>query len=453
MHNSLSTPADNERGPRYMEKALAAFHQAATQRDVVVLEYASDGEQVGLRVRCQARLVEVVLGPLTANYPECVLAEVDGEDGRSERETWAVELRLVPELFPILRHGQFEDALNRNFADPISAILRAIRPEHSLTGRVEIQIAPASTARRQRAVQQLQDLTRPFFASHPTLAAYFLKWLGRGWRGVLARAIGWLAARSGEVSSQAALSTSTSRTHEREADLQAASDKLGRHLFETRIRLSVTALAECEQQARERLQSLVGAFGAFTKSRLAMFEATKVRQGKLKTLRGRGFLMSHEELATLWHPPTSTVLAEAMQTTDFTELEAPRGNIYSGEEEGAVTLGRTRFRSDERLIGLSQEDRRRHFSVCIVGKTGMGKTTLLENFFGLSLTSPPGEVCVWSILTETSRRRSSTRRRSIAPTTSSCSTPPIVSSRSRSIPSRVATRLSLIKSRRASCRP
>ena len=142
MHRSLTTPADNERGPRYMEKALAAFHQAATQRDVVVLEYASDGEQVGLRVRCQARLVEVVLGPLTANYPECVLAEVNGEESRSERETWAVELWLVPELFPILRHGQFEDALNRNFADPISAILRAIRPEHSLSRSMGFQPVP-----------------------------------------------------------------------------------------------------------------------------------------------------------------------------------------------------------------------------------------------------------------------------------------------------------------------
>jgi len=393
-----------------MEKALAAFHQAATQRDVVGLEYASDRAQVGLRIRCQARLVEAVLGPLTANYPECVLVEVDGDEGHSEYETWAVELRLMPELFPILRHGQFEDALNRNFADPISAILRAIRPEHSLTGRVEIQIAPASAARRQRAVQQLQDLTRPFFASHPTLAAYFLKWSGRGWRGLLARAIGWLAARSGEVSSQAALSTSTSRTHEREADLQAASDKLGGHLFETRIRLSISADQTQEQSARERLQALVGAFGAFTKSRLAVFEATPVRRGTLKPLRGRGFLMSHEELATLWHPPTSTVLAEAMQTTDFTELEAPRGNIYSGEEEGGVTLGRTRFRSDERLIGLSQEDRRRH--LYIVGKTGMGKTTLLENLIvadlaagrGVCLVDPHGDLAT-SISNKTPKHR------------------------------------------------
>ncbi len=353
MHHLLSTPADNERGPRYMEKTLAAFHQAATQRDSVVFEYASDGEQVGLRVRCQARLAEAVLGPLTANYPECVLAEADGEESRSERETWSVELGLVPELFPILRHGQFEDQLNHNFADPISSILRAIRPEQSLTGRVELVISPVSRSRREAAIARLHDFTRPFFNEHPRLAAFYLRWSERGWRGLVAKFIGAIAARSGDVTSTSALNTSTSRTHEREADLQAASDKLGGHLFETRIRLSVTAPAECEQQARERLQSLVGAFGAFTKSRLAMFEATKVRRGKLKPLRGRGFLMSHEELATLWHPPTSTVLAEAMQTTDFSELEAPRGNIYAGEEEGAVTLGRTRFRSDERLIGLS----------------------------------------------------------------------------------------------------
>jgi type IV secretory pathway VirB4 component len=41
-----------------------------------------------------------------------------------------------------------------------------------------------------------------------------------------------------------------------------------------------------------------------------------------------------------------------------------------------VVLGRVRHRSAERSFGIGQEDRRRH--LYIVGKTGMGKTTLLE---------------------------------------------------------------------------
>ncbi len=67
---------------------------------------------------------------------------------------------------------------------------------------------------------------------------------------------------------------------------------------------------------------------------------------------GPSFLQSHEELATLFHPPTASVHAERLQTTAFTELEPP-AKFRSGEEPGAVTLGRVRFRNDERLVGIA----------------------------------------------------------------------------------------------------
>ena len=62
------------------------------------------------------------------------------------------------------------------------------------------------------------------------------------------------------------LESTTSRVHEREEDLQAAADKVGSHLFETRIQLVVAAPPNRGDRARERLQSLIGAFGAFTQS-------------------------------------------------------------------------------------------------------------------------------------------------------------------------------------------
>ena len=69
-----------------------------------------------------------------------------------------------------------------------------------------------------------------------------------------------------------------------------------------------------------------------------------------------------------------------------------------GKRGGAITVGRIRFRDDRRLIGLAQEDRRRH--LYIVGKTGMGKSTLLQNMIvddmrggrGLCLIDPHGDL-------------------------------------------------------------
>ena len=78
-----------------------------------------------------------------------------------------------------------------------------------------------------------------------------------------------------------------------------------------------------------------------------------------------------------------------MQTTEFRELEAPL-KFYS-EEEGSVVLGRVKFRDDQRHVGIGQEDRRRH--LYIVGKTGMGKTTLLQSMLATDIRAGRG-VCL-----------------------------------------------------------
>ncbi len=62
-----------------------------------------------------------------------------------------------------------------------------------------------------------------------------------------------------------------------------------------------------------------------------------------------------------------------------------------------VPFGQTDFRNQERVFGIKTDDRRRHMYV--IGKTGMGKTTLLENMVisdmqagrGLAVVDPHGE--------------------------------------------------------------
>src|SRR3990167_1092146 len=57
----------------------------------------------------------------------------------------------------------------------------------------------------------------------------------------------------------------------------------------------------------------------------------------------------------------------------------------------------TNFRNERKKFGIKRDDRRRHFY--IIGKTGMGKTTLLENMaiqdiqrgYGVGIVDPHGE--------------------------------------------------------------
>ena len=60
-------------------------------------------------------------------------------------------------------------------------------------------------------------------------------------------------------------------------------------------------------------------------------------------------------------------------------------------------LGQTTFRNQRKRFGIKPDDRRRH--IYIIGKTGMGKTVLLENMAiqdiqrgnGMAFVDPHGE--------------------------------------------------------------
>jgi hypothetical protein len=372
----LTVPVTNDRSPRYMERAVAAIHQADRDGESVRLIYATTEGRVGLFLQCPDSICDLVANPIVANYPNCTLETVEGFDAcPSGWSTWSTALELTPEIFPILRHSQFEDLLNGNFADPINSILRAIKPTEDVHCHVEIQIAPAERKRQRAARHAVRLLDREFFRRHHRLAEYYAEHITRrrGW--LFAWMLGLLARQSPHPL-RTTLDTSGSRLHDREEDLQAASGKIGAHLFETHIQLVAHAPPHAHRLAVDRLRQIAGAFGAFTQSRLATFHLGRIRVGWPAHQATDGSLYSHDEIATLFHPPTATVAAEQMETTEFTELEPPP-HFVSGQEPGAVTLGRLLFRADQRLIGIDEDARRRH--LYIVGSTGTGKSTLLLN--------------------------------------------------------------------------
>ena len=314
-----------------MEKALAAFHQARP-RHSVSLVYGSRHEQIGLFVRCNPVDRDAVLEPIIAVYPQASVSLADDWSTAGDRKTWGSNIELTPELFPILRHAQFEDMLNHNFADPVSGLLRSILPDADLECRIEITVRPASRHRCHQARNAVKLLDREFLRKHHHIAAYFARRISRPGRWYVAWLFG-LIARCTPQHSHTTLETSTSRLHEREEDLQAAAEKLGCHLFETQLHLTVAGRPAMKAQAHDRLCRMVGALGAFTKSRLAMFESAPTRRRGNELTSAPGFLLSHEELATLrsrFDDATHTL------TLSRENAEVARGDLRTPEGRAAI---------------------------------------------------------------------------------------------------------------------
>ena len=326
----ITVPANNVRGPRYMEKALAAFHQARP-RHSVSLVYGSRQEQIGLFVRCHPVDRDAVLEPIVAVYPQASVSLADDWNTAGERKTWGCSIELTRELFPILRHAQFEDILNHNFADPVSGLLRSILPDADLECRIEITVRPASRHRCHQARKAVKLLDREFFHKHFRLAHFYASRITRPRRWLSAWLLGFLAWCTPQPT-HTMLETSTSRLHEREDDLQAAADKLGGHIFETQLWLTVEADAANAAQALDRLRRMSGALGAYTKSRLATFSlskpsllATTIRRVEIGMQIGP---TSRERSARKSYPPQRTV-ESACFSGRFDVKEVDGGRIRS----------------------------------------------------------------------------------------------------------------------------
>lgn len=396
----ITTPTVSDRGPRYMQDVFAALRQTMDRRDVLQLEYGSRDGEVGIFLRVDGKLANRVQTILRAKYPNATVTPIEEGESPPQRVSYTAELTLEPSLFPLLKFEQFEDMLERKLVDPTETLLAAVR-QQSVEAKIEIAVSPATAPQHRFAIRAVKRLDRPFFRSHPRLAGYYQDWITKPWLWLFVRPLGLLAVPDdGRFAGKT--DVTGGRQGDRTDDLQAAGDKVGGHLYHARIRLVVVASAEQAAAARDQLQTMYAAFASLTVSRLALFRLHSQRTASeppspLKPTRRHSFFLSHVELATLFHPATAAVQTQHMARTPFTQLPPPVS--FAAEiESGGVVLGQVCYQNDRRVFGLAEDDRRRH--LYIVGRTGVGKTTLLENLIrgdieagrGVCLIDPHGDL-------------------------------------------------------------
>ena len=416
-----------KRGPLLMEQALAAMHALRKQRGTTVsLEIGFLDGRICFFARTTERAAALVEGQLYAQYPDSDVERMDPKllEPEEGEEVHTAELALEnPEMFPLKRHPQFDDLLNRISVDPLSGITSTLSryPSPDMRGHVAIILRPIGNRFRKRALRFLPLITRGLCKKWGWLRNLFARaHLARGWRRLayfpldilLGGFRSWFQAGvvdivtplpQGELAmEEREVEVKQAGTrHDREDEFQAAKDKMNRLLFAVSIRVSVTAPAVSARDAEAKLQEIVGSFKQFD---LPQSNALRVRKEEISThlstaMHGQGFILSNEELATLWHLPTILVKTPNIDWVKSRKLEPPTDLPLAEREEGALTiLGEAAFRGRRTRFGIRTDDRRRH--VYIIGKTGMGKSTLLENMLfsdiqagkGIAVIDPHGDL-------------------------------------------------------------
>lgn len=325
-------------------------------------------------------------------------------------------------MYPIKRHPQFDDLLTRQTLDSIAGLTATLvrYPHPSMRGHVQVVIRPIKGGYRKRVLKFLPLMEKGMSKRFHWYAHLFAKvHLARGWRWwaylplniLMGGFRAWFSfvpsigdltgvVEEEEMNTHEETLKSGRRSHESEDPLSAIIDKVNRLLFVTEVRLSIVAADAYSDAAKQKLDEMESSFRQYTLPNCNGFvPSSPLRRTTLvPAAPASGYVMSVEELATLWHFPNALVKTPNIDWVISKKLEPPVDLPVPETAPDLTLLGESVFRGHRVKFGIKPDDRRRHMYV--IGKTGMGKSTLLENMIfsdiqagkGVGVIDPHGDL-------------------------------------------------------------
>ncbi len=372
----LKIPREIKKTPEAMEQVLAAIHSlrniAWNLREIYwegevtrwfALEIVSFGGEINFYIRVYRKQRDLLESALFSYYPDLEIVEVEDYTKRLPQdihqlyeenlELWGTEMVLRKEdAYPIKTYPNFEGDLEERENDPISnflEVLNKVKPEEVVG--IQLLIAPGLDDWHKKWSALIEKLKEPKIKAGKT----------EGQEGIAAFAK--LIARSPV-----------------ETDiLKAVEGKVSKPAFKTTVRFIYISPKEIFYDSFAR-RGLVGAFNQYSTNHLNAFKQntsvstrTKVWEwphlfprwrneyrkqrilhnyikrevppqtwmGKFMTsypldwnFKSKRFYLNVEELATIYHPPSSIVLTEPhIQHLEARRKGPPAGLAIFGEEE------------------------------------------------------------------------------------------------------------------------
>lgn len=194
------------------------------------------------------------------------------------------------------------------------------------------------------------------------------------------------------------------KSNENEESIGGVEKKTSKSAFQVDIRIIATA--KTTEVAKMHLSNIIACFEPMEMPGGNSFKKKKLKNKEKKDFmndyvyrNGReGTILNTEELATVLHFPNKNIQTPYIHWLWSKRAPAPEEVASSGP---GVWLGTSLFRGVNKQVWARDEDRRRH--MYIVGKTGSGKSWLLQSMIiqdiragkGVAFLDPHGDAAEW----------------------------------------------------------
>ena len=370
-------PRENDKSALAAEQMFASVHGVLGDmikgEDIISFEVISSEEE-GIRfyIVTPKHLAKFVEGQMYAQYPNADISYVDDyiskANGDDETFVTCGEIEMEKDsIFPIKTFRNFE-------VDPLAAITGAMSDlSRGEKAWLQVIVRPVSNYWQKdskkyiTAIREGKDLNGESFFSK--IAGVFAK-IGQSLS----------TSEAGPVKKEV-----VKLEPGQEEELKEIETKMLKLGFEVKIR--VVTKAGTQERSEQILRDVTASFKQFTTAHLNNFIHSKpTKTGKeiydeyvIRHMDAdEPDILNIEELASLYHLPNISVETPNIAWSRSRKLEPPM-NLPKAADGDVTVFGETDYRGAVVPFGMKKADRARHFY--LLGKTGVGKSTVFKNMF------------------------------------------------------------------------
>lgn len=372
----ILVPRENDKTPLAAEQMFASLHgilrDAKKSLDLVSFEIVS-GAEGGIRFYTvvPGHLAEFVEGQIYAQYPNAEIRYVQDytqipRDTQTFVSTGVIELDKSY-IFPIKTFRNFD-------VDPLAAITSAISDlKLGEEAWIQFNLRPVANYWQEESKKYITDVKegKSSAGSIGEVLVNIFKGISKAMQ----------TSTDGKSGGKEVVKLAPGQQEElNQVELKML--KLG---FEVGIR--IISKSPDQTRSEQILRDLVASFKQFTTAHLNSFvhssptvPAQQIYNDYLKRkLESEPEdILNIEELASVYHLPNVTVETPNIMWSRARKAEPPMDLPLAGTP-GVNAFAHTDYRGKKIEFGIKKDDRRRHFY--LLGKTGVGKSTVFKNMF------------------------------------------------------------------------